>query len=184
MVGKKKDAKEEKTQEAAQAPVRARRRGMGWRARLMLAVLMMVGAAFLPVTVVLLVGMLPAFVAFMVDPTRSKTLALTIMLMNFITCFPYLMDAAGGGLNLHVAYTILTEPLNIVIMFSGAAAGYFLDWALAGMSNVIMVSRAKMRLEDIEKRQEELVRRFGPEVTGEMELDADGFPLVLSPEDK
>ena len=104
MVGKKKDAKEEKTQEAAQAPVRARRRGMGWRARLMLAVLMMVGAAFLPVTVVLLVGMLPAFVAFMVDPTRSKTLALTIMLMNFITCFPYLMDAAGGGGGVFVGF--------------------------------------------------------------------------------
>lgn len=150
---------------------------MSFRSRLLMVFILIIGAVFLPVTVVLILGMLPSVIAFMIDMTRSKSLALTVMLMNFITCFPFLMEVASGPLDLSVAYRILMEPVDIVIMFSGAAAGYFLDWSMAGISNVIMVSRAHNRLDQIDKRQKELIRRWGKEVTGEIELDPDGFPI-------
>lgn len=151
---------------------------MPFKARLLVVFLLIVGAAFLPITLVLFVGMLPSLIAFMVDMTRSKSLALTVTLMNFISCFPFLMDVAAGPMDLTIAYQTLMEPINVVIMFAGAGAGYFLDWSMAGMSNVIMISRARNRLNHIEKRHDELIRRWGKEVGGDVELDPDGFPLV------
>lgn len=97
--------------------------------------------------------------------------------MNFIGCMPFLMDIALKVQTLDTAYAILTEPLNIILMYSGAVAGYFLDWTMSGMSNVIMTARAKQQLDMMIKRQAELKRRWGPEVTGEIPLDGNGFPL-------
>lgn len=149
-------------------------------AKLMLVCSMLVGAAFLPVAVIFIVGMVPSIVAFFVDSTREKTRAFTVGLLNFVTCFPFMLDVAMKTQTLSSAYVVLMDPLNIVIMFTGAVAGYFLDWTMAGISNVIMTAHAKNRLEAIDKRQAELKRRFGPEVAGDMPLDVDGFPLHKS----
>lgn len=151
---------------------------MGFKARLFLVMVTLAGAAFLPVTVVLIVGMLPTVAAFLVDTTRDKTRTLTIGLMNFVGCFPFLMDISFQPQTLQSSYQVLAEPLNIILMYSGAVAGYCLDWTMAGMSNVIMTARAKQRLDAIDKRQAELKRRWGREVTGDVALDNDGFPLI------
>lgn len=153
-----------------------RRQGQ-WRAKLVLAFGLMVGAVFLPVAVVFMVGMLPSFVAFFVDNTRERTRAFTVALLNFVTCFPFMLDVAMKTQTLESAYDILLDPINVVVMFSGAVAGYFLDWTLAGISNVIMTTKARARLESIDKRHAELKRKFGIEVTGEIPVDVDGFPL-------
>lgn len=147
------------------------------REKFFLMILTLLGASFLPVTIVLVIGMLPTIAAILVDTTREKTRSLTIGLMNFIGCFPFLMDVALQVQTLDSAYRILIEPMNITLMFSGAIAGYFLDWSMTGFSNVVMSSRAKHRLETIAIRQKELKRRWGPEVTGEIPLDNSGYPL-------
>lgn len=157
------------------APIKKKRKSLSGKVFFMLLTLM--GAAFLPVTIVFIVGMLPTIAAILVDTTREKTRSLTIGLMNFIGCFPFLMDVALQVQTLDSAYRILIEPMNITLMFSGAIAGYFLDWSMTGFSNVIMSARAKQRLELISKRQIELKRRWGPEVTGEIPLDNDGYPI-------
>lgn len=147
--------------------------------RLLLAVFLLVGAAFLPISLLLMVGMMPSLVAFMAEPRRPKTRALTVMLMNFVACFPFLLMVAFDNPTMEGSYAILSDPVNIVIMFAGAAAGYFLDWTLAGISNIVMTGRARQRLDAIDKRQAELARRWGREVTGEIPLDPDGFPLPM-----
>lgn len=162
---------------AAAAPPPVQRRPSQWRAKMLLACMMLVGAVFLPVAVVFMVGMLPSFVAFFVDTTRERTRAFTVGLLNFVTCFPFILDVAMKTQTLESAYDVLMDPVNIIVMFSGAVAGYFLDWTMAGISNVIMTTKAKARLETIDKRHAELKRRFGVEVTGEIPVDVDGFPL-------
>mgnify|MGYP000914639970 CR=1 FL=1 len=152
--------------------------GIGFRARLFLVVVTLAGAAFLPVTVVFIVGMLPTVAALLVDTSRDKTRPLTIGLMNFVGCFPFLMDVAFQPQTLQSSYQVLSEPINIILMYAGAVAGYCLDWTMAGMSNVIMTARAKQRLEAIDRRQAELKRRWGEEVTGDIPLDGNGFPLI------
>lgn len=137
--------------------------------------LILLGAAFMPVTVVFVIGMLPSFVALLVDTTQDKTRALTVSLMNFVAVFPFLLMVALDNYSMGAAIDIVTKAINPVIMFAGAAAGYFLDWTFSGVSNIIMTGRAKSRLESIKKRQEDLVRRWGQEVTGNVATDPDGF---------
>ena len=159
---------------------KARKGGLGVGGSLMLGVLILLGAAFLPTTTGLLACMLPTMVAFLVDPHRDKTLALTVGMLNFSSCFPFLLNLFTLGHTMDAAFSLVMNPVNIIIMYAGAAAGYFIDWTLAGISNVVMTARAHQRQEAIKKRQQELVSRWGLEVTGDLELDADGFPLTKS----
>lgn len=176
--------KEKETKSAkAAAPAPTRSGGGSFRQKLFMVIVIMLGAAFLPVSTVLGVGLLPTFAAFMTDPTRQKTRSFTIGLLNFVTCFPFAMEVALENPTMDGAVMTITDPLNIVIMFAGAAAGYFIDWTLGGISNVIMTGRARQRLDAIERRQKELVRRFGQEVTGQIPVDPDGFPLVQGGEE-
>jgi hypothetical protein len=146
-------------------------------ANLLLSVILLLAVIFLPVAIVLAVGMLPSIVAFMADATRDRTRCLTVSLINFITCFPFVIQVATGPQTIDMALPVITDPINIVIMYAGAVGGYFLDWTMAGISNVIMTARARSRLVEIEKQQKELERRFGEEVTGRIPVDQDGFPL-------
>jgi hypothetical protein len=62
-------------------------------------------------------------------------------------------------------------------MYSAAGIGYMIDWALSGIVATIMIQRSSGRLKAIRTRQDEMVERWGREVTGEMVLDSEGFPL-------
>jgi hypothetical protein len=62
-------------------------------------------------------------------------------------------------------------------MYMSAAVGYLIEWSVTGMVVIFMTEKGKARLEEIAKRQKELVRKWGPEVTGELKLGPDGFPL-------
>jgi hypothetical protein len=152
-------------------------RKLKFKHQLFMVALILLGAAFMPITAIVVVGMLPSFTAFLVDTSRDKTRALTVTLMNFVSVFPFLLMIGFDHYSMQAAVEILTTAINPVIMYAGAAAGYFLDWTCAGVSNIVMTGRARTRIGAIKKRQEELVRRWGIEVTGEVPLDPDGFPL-------
>lgn len=152
--------------------------------RLFMVITILLAAAFLPVAIVLFMGMLPTFASLLSDSSRDKTRTLTVGLLNFVGCFPFLMMAAIEYRTIDGAFALLTDPLNLCIMYAGATAGYFLDWTMAGISNIVMTTRAKQRQESISKRQEDLVRRWGREVTGDIPLDPEGFPLIEPDKDE
>jgi hypothetical protein len=152
--------------------------------QLMLVVLILMGAAFLPVATTLMIGMLPAIVCMMVDTTHQKTRSVTVGLLNFVACFPFLMIVAIDNPTMAGTVAVLSEPLNIIIMYAGAAAGYSLDWTCAGLSNIVMTTRARQRLEAIKRYQDDMIRRWGQEVTGDIPLDPSGFPLNPEEETK
>jgi len=158
------------------------KKGMSIGQRLLVVASMLLGVAFLPVAIVLGVGMLPSMVCMLTDTTRDRTRTLTVALLNFVACYPFLIEVALEKRNMDGAYATISDPAIISIMFAGAAVGYFLDWTCAGISNVIMTGRARQRQEVIKKSQDELVRRWGREVTGTIPLDPDGFPLESNSE--
>lgn len=145
--------------------------------RLLLVSIVMMGVVFQAAAIVFLIGMLPTFVAFLADGSRDKTRAFTVALLNFVTCFHFVMGVALDTPTIAGAIDVVSNPLYIVVMYGGAAAGYFLDWALTGISNIVMTGRARLRLDAIKKRQEELILRWGREVTGDIPLDVEGYPI-------
>ena len=71
----------------------------------------------------------------------------------------------------------MTDPITIIVMFASALGGYMLNWCCVSFVSALMYEKGKIRLKAIHKRQEELVERWGEEVTGNIPLDPDGFPI-------
>lgn len=132
---------------------------------------------FMPSTIMLLIAMLPTLAAAFSDRIRGETRALTIGAMNVAGTTPFLLQLWSTGHNLGNALAIITDARTIVVIYSAAGVGWIIDWALSGIVATLMQQRGAMRLKEIKARQDALVERWGPEVTGDLPLDPYGFPL-------
>lgn len=150
---------------------------ISWKIQILLIFILLAALAAMPTTVMLFFGMMPTAVALFVDRTESKTRALTVGAMNAAGCSPFVLRLWSTGHSLENAFMIITDPRSIIVMYCAAGVGYLLDWTISGLVGTLMVSKATRRREMIEKRQQEMVERWGREVTGEIPVDASGFPL-------
>lgn len=148
-----------------------------WKRQIFLATTFVTAVVFAPTTVLLTVGMLPTVVASVVDRSKEKMLGLTVGALNLAGCAPFVFQLWTGSHDITNTVDILTNPMSVIVMYFAAAAGYVIEWSLTGMVVVFMTEKARLRLGEIEKLQEEMVRKWGVEVTGRLKLGADGFPL-------
>jgi len=143
---------------------------------------LLMAVVFLPTTILLAVGMMPTFAAALVDRTKRKTKAITVGAMNLAGCMPFMLELWTEGHNFEKAFSIFTDAKAIVVMYAAAAVGYLIDWAMTGIIAGFLLQRGKSRLKAIEKRQKELVERWGDEVTGEVVVDQYGFAIEKTKE--
>ena len=135
--------------------------------RILVIAFCIAGLVFYATTILLVIGMLPTIVAKLVDKTKEKTKSMTIGFMNFAGCFLFWYEILEKGHNIDAVLAVLSNPTSIVIIYSTAMLGYLIEWGVVGFAANIAVQRGKTRLVTIKKQQEELVRKWGPEVTGE-----------------
>lgn len=149
---------------------------MGVQSRILLIVFVLTALVFYKVSILLLIGMLPTIAARLIDKTPDRTKVLTVGFMNFAGCFPYCFDlfSRKGG-EIASIIPIISNPMNIVIMYAAAGLGYIIEWGIVGFVASLMVQRGRQRLVDIKKTHEAIVKKWGPEATGEIEVDAKGF---------
>lgn len=155
-----------------------KKKGMGWHGQIFMVILCLLGVIFSATSVLLIFGMLPTFVAIFIDRTKEKLKPLTVGAMNLAGCFPFILELwMSGTHDVSSAIAKVMEPRTIVVIYLAAAIGYMIDWAMTGIVSSIMYQKGLGRLADIEKLQKGLLERWGPEVTGEMQLDEYGFPV-------
>jgi len=160
--------------------VKARKRKSGSggpKVHAFLILFMLMSVAFLPTAFVLGIGMAPLAAAFFVDRNKNKIRVLTVGAMNLAGCMPFLMRLWFSDHSLETAFTIVLDPLTIIIIYSAAGAGYVIDWVLTVVVAGVVYQRGQARKKSIEKRQAELAERWGEEVTGSIALDHEGFPI-------
>jgi hypothetical protein len=132
---------------------------------------------FISSTIILIVGMLPTLAAALSDRVRGETRALTIGSINFAGCSYYLLQLWSKGHNIENSVAMITDPTTIIVIYCAAGIGWIIDWAMSGLVATIVQQRGVSRLKDIKKAKEDLIVRWGPEVTGELALDKHGFPV-------
>jgi hypothetical protein len=150
---------------------------IGWKAQILLIFGLLMGAVFLQTSIVVCVGMLPTIVAALADRTGKGTLAVTVGAANLAGCSPFLIELWSNGHTLDLAIALVTDPRTVVIIYSAAAMGYFINWSVASVVEILMVKQSQSRLSDIQQEKGALIQRLGEEVTGEIPLDDYGFPL-------
>ncbi len=159
------------------AAKKKRKKPMTWQAQVLLLFAFILSIVFLPTTILIFFGMLPTMVASFIGRGREGSRALTVGAMNFAGCFPFILDLWTSRNTVEQAVSMLFDPRTIVVMYCAAAVGYLIDWAVSGLVGNILVQQAKSRIAAIDERQAAMVKRWGPEVTGEVALDEQGFPL-------
>ena len=149
------------------------------KVQLFLIVSILLSAVFLPTAVMIFIGMVPSFVAYFTDRTKKKTRAVTIIMMNFAGCMPFLMEMWTTDHSLDKAFAMIFNMIPIIVMYSAAAVGYLIDWAMTHIVASVMYQRGVSRVKNIEKRQQELVERWGDDVKAAVPKK----PEPLLPED-
>lgn len=163
---------------------RKKKTALGWQGQVLLIFMLLAALAALPTTVMLFLGMLPTAVAAFIDRTAEKTRVLTVGAMNLAGCSPFILQLWTSEHSIENSVMIVTDPRTIIVMYCAAGIGYMIDWTVSGLVGAFMVSRASSRREQIAKHQEEMVARWGREVTGEIPVDSFGFPFDSDPEEK
>lgn len=120
----------------------------------------------LPTTILLCVGGLPSIVALLVDKTKLKARALSVTAINLAACSLYLFKLWSHGNDFYYALSLIIDPVAIIVMYSGAAAGYCIDWVMSGAISQMLYMKAQARQKEIVARQKALVKRWGVQVTG------------------
>jgi len=133
--------------------------------------LLIVAALFLPTTLLFCGCMVPTVVALIVDPHPQKTAWVTVGCMNFAGTVPawVLLWSYGQSVsnpqNISQAMSILMQATTIIMAYGGAAAGWLIFNNVTPLVSGLMVMKNEKRLKDIDKRQKELARKWGPDVS-------------------
>ncbi len=154
------------------------KRSMGIRGHILLIGAVLLLIAFIPVGLLLFVGMMPTIVAGLIDKTKERVKSLTVGFLNFAGCYPYILLILNAKEEpLSVSYDLVTDPYVIVVIYGAALLGYLVEWSVSGIVAALLFSTGEKRLVDIKKEQKDLVAKWGKEVTGEYELNKYGFPI-------
>ncbi|WP_420549145.1 hypothetical protein [Curvivirga sp.] len=153
---------------------------------------------FFSTAIVIAGGMIPTGVAYFVDKSEGKYATRTVGYMNIAGAIYVCMDMWSSGDNtVERALTLLSDPLNWLIMFGTAGAGWIIYFMLPPVVFSYLHAYSLIRNKKIKEQQDALVKEWGevvretaPMVSADlMRFDPDlaledGSPPPLSEEDQ
>jgi len=92
---------------------------------------------------------------------------MTVGAMNLVGTLPAALTLWEKGGRIEQAIALLLQPQTLMIAYVAAAFGWAIYFYVPPIVAGMMVRRNEKRLKDIEKRQQELVRKWGPGIAGQ-----------------
>lgn len=135
-------------------------------------ILLILGVMYFPMTVLFCGCMLPAFVAALVDNKPDKTAGITVGAMNLAGTVPAWLDLMSRGGQIDYALSLLMMPKTLLMAYGAAALGWVIYLQVPGLVSGVLVKRNQRRLAEIDRRQQELVRKWGSRIAGEAQAAA------------
>jgi len=147
------------------------RKGGGSRAIVTVVLMLPIAAILLPTVMVLLSGMMPSVVAYLVDRTRAKHQAIAVGLLNLCGTVPGLVELWRAGQAYDVAAKVATDPFFWLVAYGAAAIGLLIFLSIPPVMGAIYVVSAQHRVAALRRRQSALIRIWGEEVASAPEDD-------------
>ena len=126
--------------------------------------ILLAGTFLLPITIIVVVGLVPSMLSFSVDREKGKLSTITIAALNFAALIPVIMRLWDDGLTLENAIQLITNPFIWVLVMAGALVGWMLAQVVPTMVVSIFAARDRRLLEKIRTRQKALVEEWGAAV--------------------
>ena len=118
----------------------------------------------LSTVMILLFGMLPTLVAFIIDRSPRKYAMYCVGGMNFSGVFPYLLDLWTGNHDIATAFEILSDVFSLLVMYAAAGFGWMLFMAVPPLVSAVMTVMSERRLAFLRDNQKSIVKEWGEEV--------------------
>lgn len=139
-----------------------------WSVKLSLFMLLVCALVFASSTLVFAVCMLPTLAAAVIDKSPQKTLWLTIGAVNLAGTVPAWFRLWDLGGHIDNAITVLSNPGILLIAYAAAAGGWVIHMNVTPLVASLITRRNEGRIKDIEKRQRELIRKWGEDIARTM----------------
>ncbi len=137
----------------------------GSMALLGMAALFVLIVVYFPATVILvLLGMAPTIVAYVVDRSPQRYSAICVGGMNVAGLMPFVLDLWAGMHTVGEAFDILTNVFSLLIIFGAAGFGWMLFLIIPPVVSTVLVEMAKRRADQCRTIQADLVEEWGQEV--------------------
>lgn len=135
--------------------------GSAVKSALIVFVMIIAGILLLPFGVLMLIGMLPSIVAWMVDVRREKNAALCVAMLNFCGVAPQAITLISRGATLNASLEILKDPMNLATMYAAAAIGWMLIMAMPPIMGFLFNVRSEETIRKLEARKQKLLEEWG-----------------------
>jgi len=150
----------------AEAQEEAKKQKLPLSVKFALFIITVISVYFFPSTVLFCACMVPTFVAAIVDNHAQRTAWLTVGCMNFAGTVPAWFHLWEKGQRIDHAFDLMFQGGTLLVAYGAAAVGWILYHNITPFVAGIIVMRTEKRLKDIEKRQKELIAKWGQDVTG------------------
>jgi hypothetical protein len=121
----------------------------------------------LPLCLLLVAGLLPTFVAALVDRHRARYLARAVAATNLAGVVLPALELLRVGISLAGVAHVLGDPVMWLVMYGAAGVGWVLKLGMPPLCRVVIDIRADQLQQRLEQRAAELVKEWGEEVAGE-----------------
>lgn len=125
----------------------------------------------MPSVVLVLIAMIPTYVAFFTDNDPQKSGAVSVGVMNFAGIIPFLIDLWKKGQTLANAFQVIGSANSWLIILGAAAIGQMIVYAIPQAIATLTLTQAESRLKALRKNLDMLKEFWGPEVATTKPLD-------------
>jgi len=121
--------------------------------------------------VVLLIGLLPTMVAFVVDKSSGKYATFCVGSLNITGISPSIFELWAGDNSMSQAIQIITNVFDLVIMYGAAGFGWILYIIIPSAVSALLTIIGQRRIARFRGRQRELISKWGKDVAARPEQE-------------
>ncbi len=124
------------------------------------------GFAYWHIFVIFLFGMLPTFIHYAFDKSTAKVNGKAIAFANIIGTFYVALPLfyQKNSQNIDTALGLLSEPLNIFLMYLSAGIGAVIVWVSPKVCNGMLAVRQEADKQKYLNERQKLIRQWGEEL--------------------
>lgn len=124
---------------------------------------LIVGMIWISLATVLMivVGMPPTLVAWIIDRSHQKSATYCVAGMNFCGLFPYLIDLWMGTNSLPAATAIVTNVFALLAIYGAAAFGWVIYITIPPVVSTFLTVMAQRRVAQLRTLQRQIIEEWG-----------------------
>jgi len=119
----------------------------------------------LPTVLLLLFGMLPTIVAWVIDRSKQKYATFCVCGMNFSGVFPFMSDIWFKDHSTDAAVRILTNVFDLMVIYGAAAFGWMVYVAVPPVITQFISAMLQKRVATLRDQQQKIVEEWGEGVS-------------------